>query len=187
MKQFILPTVLAIFLTGLSADATAQTPSWQHQLYVNAGPQFVTGSASDALGTGFGIDGGYYYRADRAFFIGFTGGFHQFSADNGGDLTVIPLNATAKYNFSLTGIQPYIGADGGPFVLSNGNSETNVDSGTKFGIAPRLGLRIPVARGVDIDLTLKYSVVFGDPDNVTYVGTNGGFAYIFDRANIESR
>ena len=181
MKHFILPALLAFFLTGLSADATAQTPSWQHQLYVNAGPQFVTGSASDALGTGFGIDGGYYYRADRAFFIGFTGGFHQFSADNGGDLTVIPLNATAKYNFSLTGIQPYIGADGGPSVLSNGDSET------KFGIAPRLGLRIPVARGVDIDLTLKYSVVFDDPDNFTYVGTSGGFAYIFDRANIESR
>ncbi|PSQ86135.1 MAG: hypothetical protein BRD43_07705 [Bacteroidetes bacterium QS_4_64_154] len=150
MKHFILPALLTFFLTGLSADATAQTPSWQHQLYVNAGPQFVTGSASDALGTGFGIDGGYYYRAD-----------------------------TAKYNFSLTGIQPYIGADGGPFVLSNGDSET------KFGIAPRLGLRIPIARGIDIDLTLKYSVVFNDSDNVTYVGTNGGFAYIFDRANIE--
>ena len=179
MKHFILPALLAFFLTGLSADATAQTPSWQHQLYVNAGPQFVTGSASDALGTGFGIDGGYYYRADRAFFIGLTAGFHQFSSSSGANLTVVPLNATAKYNFSLTGIQPYIGADGGPFVLSNG------DSGTKFGIAPRLGLRIPVARGIDIDLTLKYSVVFNDSDNVTYVGTNGGFAYIFDRANIE--
>ena len=187
MKQFIPPIVLVIFLTGLSVDATAQTPSWQHQLYVNAGPQFVTGPASDASDTGFGIDGGYYYRADRAFFIGLTAGFHQFSSSSGANWTVIPLNATAKYNFSLTGIQPYIGADGGPFVLSNGDSQTNGDSGTKFGIAPRLGLRIPVARGVDIDLTLKYSVVFDGPDNVTYAGTNGGFAYIFDRANIESR
>ncbi|PSQ85650.1 MAG: hypothetical protein BRD42_08100 [Bacteroidetes bacterium QS_3_64_15] len=179
MKHLILPALLAFFLTGLSADATAQTPSWQHQLYVNAGLQFVTESPSDALGTGFGIDGGYYYRADRAFFIGFTAGLHQFSSSGEANRTVIPLNATAKYNFSLTGIQPYIGADGGPFVSSNG------DSGTKFGIAPQFGLRIPVARGIDIDLTLKYSVIFTDSDNLTYVGTNGGFAYIFDRANIE--
>lgn len=141
----------------------------------------MTGSASDAFDTGFGIDGGYYYRADRAFFIGLTGGFRQFSADNLGDRTVIPLNATAKYNFSLAGIQPCVGAEGGPFGFSNG------DSVTKFGITPRLGLRIPAARGVDSDLSLKYSVVFDDPDNFTYVWANGGLAYIFDRATIESR
>lgn len=181
MKRFALPILVAGLLFAVSPDATVQTPSWQHQLYVNAGPQFATGSFGDVYDTGFGIDGGYYYRADRAFFVGVAGGFHQFSSDAAGDLTVIPLNIAAKYNFSLTGIQPYIGAEGGPVVLSNGDSET------KFGVVPRIGLRIPIARGLDIDLNLKYDVIFDDPDNVTYVGANGGFAYILDRADIEYR
>jgi hypothetical protein len=30
-------------------------------------------------------------------------------------------------------------------------------------------------------------VIFSDPSNFTYVGANGGFAYILDRANIQYR
>jgi hypothetical protein len=34
---------------------------------------------------------------------------------------------------------------------------------------------------------VKYNVIFQDEDNVTYVGTNGGFAYILDRADVRYR
>jgi hypothetical protein len=144
---------------------------------VNAGPQFPTGSAGDVFGTGFAIDGGYYYRAADAFFIGLSGGFHRFSGDGTGiDQTIIPINLALKYNFSLTGVQPYVGAETGPFFVSNGDSETN------FGVVPRLGVRIPVSTGIDLDINLKYDVIFSDPDNFTYVGANGGFAYIIGRS-----
>jgi hypothetical protein len=180
MKRFFATLFVALFLSVGSAEA--QTPSWQHQVTFNSGPQFVTGDASDSYKTGLAIDVGYYYRASSNFFVGVAGGLHQFAGEGGaGDLNVIPLNLAFKYNFALTGIQPYIGAEGGPYILSNGSSET------KFGVTPRIGLRVPLSRGIDLDLNLKYNVVLQDPDNFTYVGANGGFAYILDRANIQYR
>ncbi len=183
MKRLCATLLLGFVLCAFgSPPAQAQTPSWQHQIVFNAGPQFVTGDASDAYKTGLAIDVGYYYRASDAFFVGVYGGYQQFASDNGSDdLDLIPVNLAFKYNFSLTGIQPYVGGEGGPFFLSNG------ESSTELGIAPRIGVRIPLSRGIDLDLNLKYNVVFTDNDNLTYVGTNGGFAYILDRTNIQYR
>ena len=171
-----LSSLFLALLFVLAVPAEAQ-PDWRHQVYFNAGPQFVTGDQSDAFKTGLAIDGGYYYRAGTAAFIGLATGYHQFKGDgpNTGDLNVIPLHGALKYNFSLTGIQPYVGGEFGPYFLSNGTSET------KFGVTPRLGLRIPLAEGIDLDLNLKYNLIFNDPENFTYVGANGGFSYILGR------
>ncbi|PQJ34078.1 hypothetical protein BSZ35_05175 [Salinibacter sp. 10B] len=170
MKRLLL-TVCALFLfTALPAEAQ---PTWRHQLYFNSGPQFVMGDQSDAYKTGLAIDAGYYYRASRAGFVGIAGGYHQFKGKGAvGDLNVIPVHLALKYNFSLTGVQPYIGGEVGPYFLSNGSSET------KFGAVPRLGLRIPLAEGIDLDVNVKYNIIFQDSENFTYVGTNGGFSYI---------
>lgn len=171
MKRLVTLFAALFLFTALPAEAQ---PSWRHQVYFNSGPQFVTGDASKAYKTGLAIDAGYYYRASRSAFIGIAGGYHQFAGDASGvgDLNIIPINLALKYNFSLTGIQPYVGAEGGPYLVSNGESETN------FGVTPRLGLRIPLAEGIDLDLNVKYNVIFQDPENFTYVGANGGFSYI---------
>lgn len=172
MKRFAILVAALFFLTALPADAQSP-PDWRHQAYFNAGPQFVTGDFSDSYKTGLAIDVGYYYRATRSGFIGVAGGFHQFAADGAGsDINVIPINLAFKYNFTLTGIQPYVGAEAGPYFFSNGNSETN------FGVTPRLGVRVPLTEGIDLDLNVKYNVVFQDPSNFTYVGANAGFSYI---------
>jgi hypothetical protein len=184
MKR-LLSTLVAVVLGLALLPQTAEaqnTPSWKHQIVFNSGPQFPTGDAGDAYKTGLAIDAGYYYRAGDAFFVGAFGGYHQFESDGAGsDLNIIPVNLAFKYNFSLTGIQPYVGAEGGPFFLSNGESET------QFGVAPRLGIRVPLSRGIDLDINVKYNVLFDDPSNIAYVGANGGFAYILDRANIQYR
>jgi len=174
MKRLSSLFLVLFVLTALPAKAQ---PDWRHQVYFNAGPQFVTGDQSDAFKTGLAIDGGYYYRAGTGAFIGLATGYHQFKGDGPGtgDLNVIPLHGALKYNFSLTGIQPYVGGEVGPYFLSNGESET------KFGVTPRLGIRIPLAEGIDLDLNLKYNVIFNDPDNLTYVGGNAGFSYILGR------
>jgi hypothetical protein len=190
MKRFA-TALLLVAAFGLAAapqmdaqTAEAQTPSWKHQVVFNSGPQFATGDVGENLKTGLAIDVGYYYRAADAFFVGVFGGYHQFAGEgNTLDADIIPLNLAFKYNFSLTGIQPYVGAEGGAFVVSRGsdNSETNL------GIAPRLGVRVPLSEGIDLDLNVKYNVIFQDETNFTYVGANGGFAYILDRANIQYR
>ena len=42
-----------------------------------------------------------------------------------------------------------------------------------------MGLRIPIASGVDLDVNAMYEVILDDPDNQTYIGLNAGVAYIF--------
>jgi hypothetical protein len=174
MNRLVSLLLVLFVLTALPVEAQ---PDWRHQVTFNAGPQFATGTTGDAYKTGLAIDGGYYYRVRNAVFVGLATGYHQFKGDGPGvgDLNVIPFHGALKYNFSLTGIQPYVGGEVGPYFLSNGDSET------KFGVAPRLGLRIPLAEGIDLDVNLKYNVIFNDPDNFTYVGANGGFSYILGR------
>lgn len=177
MKRLGLLVAALVLVVATSPDeGTAQTRSWQHQLYFNGGPQFVTGDASDSFKTGLAIEGGYYYRASRAFFIGVAGGYHQFTGEGGGaDVDIIPVHLAAKYNFKLTGVQPYIGAEGGPYFVDAEESTTD------FGIAPRLGVRIPLSEGFDLDLNVKYNVIFQENDDFTYIGLNGGPAYIPNR------
>lgn len=193
MRRICTALLFVLFLGATVAPpADAQTPAWKHQIVFNSGPQLLTGDYADAYKTGLAIDVGYYYRATDALFVGVYGGYHQFK-DKGGlsldignsssNLNVVPVNLAFKFNFSLTGVQPYIGAEGGPFFLSPSEGEGS----TKIGVAPRIGLRIPLSRGIDLDLNVKYNVIFNDQSNFTYVGPNGGFAYIMDRANIQYR
>jgi len=182
MKPRATALLVAVLLAAAPLVASAQTPTWQHQIVFNSGPQFVTGDRSEAFKTGFAIDVGYYYRATDHFFVGAYGGYHQFVGTNGGsDRDVIPVNLAVKYNLSLTGLQPYVGLEGGPVFLSNGRRSTEA------GLAPRIGLRVPLSRGIDLDLTLKYNAIFRGDSSFTYVGANGGFAYILDRTNIQYR
>lgn len=176
MKRLATLTSLLLLL-AVAAPEQADAQNWQNQIYFNAGPQFVTGDASDAYKTGLAIDGGYYYRASSNFFIGLAGGYHQFEGEGAVDKrTVIPVHLAAKYNFSLTGVQPYIGLEGGPYFQNSGG-----EGQTDFGLAPRIGFRIPLSRGFDLDINAKYNVVFQEDDNFNYVGLNGGPAYIPNR------
>jgi outer membrane protein W len=193
MKRICATLLFALLLgAAVAPPSNAQTPAWKHQIVFNSGPQLLTGDFADAYKTGLAIDVGYYYRATDALFVGVYGGYHQFKDKSGqsldignssSNLNIVPVNLAFKYNFSLSGVQPYIGAEGGPFFLSPSEG----DGSTEIGVAPRIGLRIPLSRGIDLDLNVKYNVIFNDQSNFTYVGANGGFAYIMDRANIQYR
>jgi hypothetical protein len=96
-------------------------------------------------------------------------------ADAAGERGIIPLQFASKFNFTLTGLQPYVGFDGGFYLLRpNGGNDSS-----EFGIAPKFGFRLPLAWGVDIDLNATYEVILDDPDERSYVGLNAGVAYIF--------
>lgn len=83
----------------------------------------------------------------------------------------------SKYNLSLRGVQPYLGFDGGMYLL---RSETGTPS-TEYGVAPKVGFRLPITTGVDVDLNTTYEVVLQESTNITYVGLDVGIAYIFGR------
>jgi hypothetical protein len=167
--------LLGVLLAGLTLPAAAQ-PSWDNQLAVTGGAQFATGSFGDAWKTGTGLAVTYYSRPSSRFFFGARVGYQRFKAQTGNStLNVIPLHFASKYNFALTGVQPYLGVDGGLYLLR----PDGPDNTSEFGVAPKFGLRFPLASGVDLDVNATYEVILNDPSNQTYLGVNAGFAYIF--------
>jgi len=173
-------TVLsALFLVfAVSVGPASAQPAWQNQIAVTGGAQLPTGPFDDRVKTGSGLAATYYYRPSTYFFFGLRGGFHRFqSRGAGGRLDVLPLQFASKLNLSVTGVQPYLGLDGGFYLR---RPETG-DGSSELGVAPKFGFRLPIASGVDIDLNATYEVLFTEPDNTTYLGLNAGFAYIFGR------
>ncbi len=167
----------ACLLVGAATPAHGQR-AWKNQIAVTGGAQLPMGDFGDAFQNGVGFDATYYYRPSRHFFIGLRSGYHWFEKTDGNSTCgVIPVHFASKYNFSLTGLQPYVGLDGGLYLLRpEGGSNTS-----EFGLAPQFGFRIPIASGVDIDLNATYEVILDDPNNRTYIGLNAGLAYIFGR------
>jgi len=175
MHRLFTGLLLTLAITALPALGQ---PSWQNQLAVTGGPQFPTETFEESFDTGAGLAVTYYSRPSSHVFLGLRGGYHRFEAQTGdATLNVIPLQIATKYNFSLTGLQPYVGVDGGVYLLRPESGEEN----SEFGVAPKFGFRVPIAFGVDLDLNATYEVVFTEPENTTYVGLNAGIAYIFGR------
>lgn len=167
----------AVLFVGLADSAHAQR-AWKNQVALTGGAQIPMNAFADDFSTGAGFDGTYYYRTSQHFFFGVRSGYHRFEQSTGsGTFGVIPLHLASKYNFSLTGLQPYVGLDGGLYLLRPESG----DNPAEPGLAPQFGFRIPIASGIDIDLNVTYEVIFQDPENTTYIGANAGLAYIFGR------
>ena len=168
---------LALLAVALATPAMAQ-PSWQNQLAVTGGPQLPHGPLADDKKTGSGLALTYYHRPTSHLFLGLRGGYHRFEPKTSGTtLNVVPIHFASKLNFTLTGIQPYVGLDGGLYLIR----PEGRDNTSEFGLAPKFGFRFPVASGVDIDLHATYEVILDEQENTTYFGVNGGIAYIFGR------
>lgn len=171
----VLLVLVAWLLVGAATPAHAQR-AWKNQVAITGGAQFPMRNFGDGFQTGAGGDITYYYRPSHHFFLGLRSGYHRFEQASGdGTFGVVPVHLASKYNFSLTGLQPYVGLDGGLYVLRSDGGNNPAE----FGLAPQFGFRIPIASGVDIDLNATYEVILDEGERTTYIGLNAGIAYIF--------
>lgn len=174
MLYRIVPAV-CVFLVSLCGPLAAQ-PTWRNQIAISGGPQWVASPFQEELQTGSGVAVTYYSRASSHVFIGLRGGYHRFEAETGtATVNIVPLHVASKVNLSLRGVQPYIGFDGGMYLLGPDNDTST----TEYGVAPKFGFRFPLFYGVDVDLNTTYEILLRDPENTAYMGLNLGVAYIF--------
>jgi hypothetical protein len=172
-------------MTTLAANAqpATRTRPWESQIALDAGVQFPGGGFSDAysLGTGYGFSANYYYQLlSRNTFISLGVGFNSFNSGNGTNtsVTVVPVLFGMRYNFSITGFQPYIGVELGAYIRSIKPGGTTVTSSTTdFGLMPKLGARIPLAAQLDFDMSLKYHTILASGASFSFLGLNFGIAY----------
>jgi hypothetical protein len=180
MKRLL---IIAMMILGASATMMAQGSNrpWQKQLAFDIGPQFPSGDASDGLDAAIGFSGTFYYQLlTRNTFISASVGSHSFNRGTTSSLNIVPVLIGFKYNFTLTGFQPYIGMEFGAYLNSATAGTISSESETDFGVMPKFGFRYPIAAGFDFDASVKYNAVFTAEPSFSFLGINGGIAYTIE-------
>jgi hypothetical protein len=195
MKKYYITIILSCIL--VSSNLCSQEQLWKHQIGLDAGIALPFAKYTDVykLKTGYGFSGTYYFQfsENRNLFFSASVGYYSFEGDYwtlpgySNLLNIIPLQLGFRYNFKLTGLQPYLGFETGIFIM---NSESGNDFGTKeksreysFGITPKFGFRYPIMTSLDLDASMKIMYVFykeiGRYEHYNHgqLGFNIGIAY----------
>jgi hypothetical protein len=170
-----LRTVLAVLLVAgaMTVPALGQSQPWKKQIALDANIS-IPGGSGDGVGTGFGGAAAFYYQLlTRVTFLSASVGYNSFDG-----FTIMPLLIGARYNFALTGFQPYIGFELGMYLSSYDN--TVIGSSSDFGFQPKIGFRYPLSAGLDFDASIKYHIITGEGDSFTILAPGIGIAYTID-------
>lgn len=176
--------LLALLVVPAAAQNDDRQP-WKKQLNFDAGILFPGGDAGPSLNTGLGFTGTFYYQLlTRNTFVSVSAGTNSFpyKHNTGINHTVIPILLGMRYNFTLTGLQPYLGVEAGLYLRSNSADDNQIslaESSADFGVMPKVGLRYPLAAGFDLDGSIKWHNVFSE-HTLSWFGLNLGIAYTID-------
>lgn len=206
MKRIVLLGLIAILC--LFGNVAAQNGRWTHQIGIEVGPQYAfdaTVTASDGqklilkdVGVGIGAAVNYYYQFDRALFLSVSGAFGYFgngyfrrqNADGSfpivntyyfekNALTNFAFTAGLRYNFAVTGLQPYVGLEAGTYFIGGGGIKPEGSQTTSVNLAltPKAGLRYPLQPGLDFDASLKLIALLSGYVPFSYASVNVGVSY----------
>jgi hypothetical protein len=198
--SFVALVILALVgTTSLKAQGR-----WTHQIGIEVGPQYAfnsTNTAADGkkliaqdIGVGFGTAINYYYKFDRALFLSVSGVFGYFAngyvrrtnADGSlpslnsfyfnsfNPLINLALTAGLRYNFAVTGFQPYIGLEAGTYSIGGINV---AEAAPNFALTPKVGFRYPLSTGLDFDGSAKLMYLFSGYVPFSYASVNVGVSY----------
>lgn len=205
MKKLIIFFVIISISLLIPLESSAQQP-WRHQVSINGTMGIPFGDYADAneLANGFGLDATYYLQMPniRNLFFSASVGFINMPIEYGkgviqgydANLRLIPITLGARYNFKLSGLQPYAGLELGYFLEKNtvqtdvsGETESNYENA---GIIPKLGIRYPLMSQLDLDANIKLNMIFRENVNnsnasndLTYLGISVGVAYTIGKSS----
>jgi hypothetical protein len=156
------------------------------------------------VGLGFGAAINYYYKIERALFLSVSGVFGYFASGTGyfrrinadGTLPVLntfyfndfnplinlALTAGFRYNFAVTGLQPYIGAEIGTYSIG-GIPREDQSAPINLAATPKIGIRYPLAQGLDFDASAKLMWLFSGYIPFSYASVNVGVSYALNFEN----
>lgn len=185
MKKFFF--VLALITLSVFYNGYAQRGKAFSKMQIGGdiGLGIPTGDFADGANTGFGINGVWTYFFQPELALTGSIGYWSFGAKGSSDIakatfSTIPLNVGIQYRFSASGFKPYIGAE--TFLFFNSTSVEYLgykssDSETKFGFVPLVGGAFQIAPNMEFRVTLKYTIIFTDGTNTTYLNLLGGIHF----------
>ena len=181
----ILSVLALVIITSVSAYGQAMP--WRKQIALDANIALPGGDVGKSLGTGFGATGTFYHQLlSRNVFLSVGVGYLSFPFEGSSNamMTTIPLLVGARYNFAITGFQPYIGLELGAYFTSasaSGSGVTlNTETETNLGLQPKVGFRYPLGPGLDFDASVKYHVIMVENSSFSVIAPGIGIAYTID-------
>ncbi len=150
-----------------------------------------------AIQVGWGLSFNYYYRVSPYLFVSASASINRFTfgkatwRDTGGRLVEkdlsqhswinIPVLAGLRYNFALTGIQPYIGIEVGAHFNNNYSDGFSASVATllpvNLGVTPKAGIRYKIQSGLDADFSAKFNYLVSSDIPFSYFSINVGLSY----------
>ncbi len=170
MKKF---TLIALLIILSSSFAFAQKGSaWENQVGFELGYQSPSGRVADILNLsgGYGLAGTYYRQlesknlflsASIAFISQGTEISYYGSNAKKDNFSVTYLSAGMRYNFDLTDIQPYVGAELSYNIFSLPD-DISTEYDNSLGIIFKAGARYPLSPSMDLDANLKLHKMLSD-------------------------
>jgi len=200
MKKLLGLSVLFLISLIFSGKASAQST------LALTGTYGTTNQNDDSKGIyGGGFQYRYFLKSNIA--VGLSGQYLIEKIDRAlslktirGQATYIPVNLMAEYYFREKGIRPYVGLEAGVnFQKVEGYNIIVDKSAVKPGIAPKVGVLLPMGRRLQFAVEASYNVVFGSDNSVNVdpnkignelysvknsnqsVTVTGGIRYIFGK------
>jgi opacity protein-like surface antigen len=183
MKKLLL-SLSVLLLLGAVPALQAQS---NMQVGGTLGLGIPTGSFSDNIGIGFGLNGTFLYNVQpKLYIVGHIGyerfGYKTSNSVESGGYNMIPIVGGARYEIGDgPEFTPYVQADIGFYFLSwsfsrpsyFGSTEWS-DSESQLGMAPSVGFTLPLTPTIKLDANLKYHIIFTDVVNTSFIGLNAG-------------
>jgi hypothetical protein len=159
------------------------------------------GHKMNTSGIGLGIGGAlnYYYQFEPRLFLSVSGAVGYFTQGSirreiptlgtspiVSTLTFSPqtpmlnlaLTAGVRYNFTLTGLQPYIGLEVGTYTIGYATGPfPTVETAPNLAATPKAGLRYMIQPGLDFDASAKLMYLFSGYAPFSYTSINVGISY----------
>lgn len=189
-KLFV--TVLLLF-----SFITLQAQRNPMSVGVNAAVSIPMGDFNDVATMGFGLNGTFLYGVSEVFEVGGSVGFISWDGDKveientsveaTESSTDIPILAGLRYYFPQRNLKPYATAELGMHIFTSSGTksiiggvetattkgETNVYFGFVFGG----GAIYEVSKGFNIDGSIRYNIINGDPDSFTHLTLQVGVLF----------
>jgi hypothetical protein len=180
-----LPVLILLLAAHVCVAQNSQQPSVTSQITASVGLSLPDGEYTDRhnLRPGIAVESAYVSPLDSGkLFVSVSLGYHRFESAGyaeGWTVSIVPLLLGVRYYFRLTGLQPYVGVEEGPYFRSAvyDSDSTAVSNDLLWGVVPRLGFRVALSSTVDLDIALKYHLLLTGDSQLIVLGICGGIGF----------
>ncbi len=153
-------SIAACIVAFLCYTASLHAQDEKMWIGIAPGPVIASGSFGNAYKTGIGALLSFRYKIRNDVAVGFNTGFYTLGskADNQGSVDALPFMLTGEYIYPVGQFRLFGGLEMG-LHFANLNQGAFKGRSTSFAFSPFIGARYEVAQRLDVEASLRYTLV----------------------------